>query len=494
MSTAVGVLALTALVAPGVSNPAVADEGPSCTLSGYHAVAGDFVPAGSAHASIAYGGTSRVISPTEPQYHEVGQSSSVTNRSTGHAFYDATWVIAHVITQRGNTATRYTTTYDGSGVFVGDVAPTAPFVPLANPTVTFRPLPNAVLPDLGTLVYGDIDGAALTGTLSGVPVSVAATAAVPAYAIGDIPVGATAPTRITARIDRPAAGSFGWQTSDLIAVRTCLPDPTIDSWVSGSGLTPITGTGDYAGDQIVVTDASGAVVGTAVVQPDLTWSLVPTSPLPPGITALTVTETDEFGLTGIGEGATAHVVTPSVELAKLTDGVDAADAPGPDAVVGATVRWTFEVRNTGDTALADVSMIDQGSDGVAPVVTCPSPSLAVDESMTCTASGIVALGAYRNDATVVAVPVDSTGAPIQETTAVTASDSSWYTGVTPPPATDPPVVDVPDGGTPTSVTPTQTGAAALAATGGEPVIGAVWAAMLLLLGAGFALTRRRHSS
>lgn len=60
-------------------------------------------------------------------------------------------------------------------------------------------------------------------------------------------------------------------------------------------------------------------------------------------------------------------------------------SPGSAVTSGSTITWTYTVRNTGQTALADVTVTDD--QGVT--VTCPSTSLAVGEEMVCTGSGPV---------------------------------------------------------------------------------------------------------
>lgn len=57
-----------------------------------------------------------------------------------------------------------------------------------------------------------------------------------------------------------------------------------------------------------------------------------------------------------------------------------------------TVTWTYVVTNTGDVPLTNVTVTD--NQGVA--VTCPKDTLAVGESMLCTASGTAVVGQYAN--------------------------------------------------------------------------------------------------
>jgi hypothetical protein len=116
-----------------------------------------------------------------------------------------------------------------------------------------------------------------------------------------------------------------------------------------------------------------------------------------------------------------------VTIDKFTNGEDADRAPGPSILVGATVTWTYIVKNVGPTlTLTGITVTDD--QGVA--VSCPSTSLAAGASMTCTASGPAVLGPYVNVGTVTAMA---------GTTAVSASDVSRYMGIEPTESTSPKV-------------------------------------------------------
>ena len=105
--------------------------------------------------------------------------------------------------------------------------------------------------------------------------------------------------------------------------------------------------------------------------------------------------------------------TPMITIDKLTNGVD-----GGTFAVGSTVNWTYLVKNTGDRTLFSVHVID--NQGVT--VTCPKSELAVDESMTCTASGTAIAGNYANTGTAYGT---------WDSTEVSATDASSYFGANP---------------------------------------------------------------
>ena len=104
---------------------------------------------------------------------------------------------------------------------------------------------------------------------------------------------------------------------------------------------------------------------------------------------------------------------PSISINKLTNGSD-----GPFILVGEPVVWSYQLTNTGNRTLTNISVID--NQGVT--VVCPETTLAVGQSITCDANGLAITGPYSNTATVSAV---------SEATTVTASDSSSYFGAAP---------------------------------------------------------------
>lgn len=86
----------------------------------------------------------------------------------------------------------------------------------------------------------------------------------------------------------------------------------------------------------------------------------------------------------------------SVHIEKATNGFDADTPTGPEVVVGDPVAWTYVVTNTGWMELSGVAVTDD--QGVA--VSCPKDTLAVGESMICSASGLATAGQYANLGTV----------------------------------------------------------------------------------------------
>ena len=164
-------------------------------------------------------------------------------------------------------------------------------------------------------------------------------------------------------------------------------------------------------------------------------------------------------------------VEPGIDIEKATNGVDSDVLPGQPVAAGSLVTWTYEVANTGGTALLDATV----SDVPAPVggISCDVdgdgvldgtnviPFLAVGASVTCEATGLAQPGPFTNNASVsgtpalpdfsnpavdpadpstwstdpalFSVPIDpATGVPFT----VADEDPSNYTGFTPDPGID----------------------------------------------------------
>jgi uncharacterized repeat protein (TIGR01451 family) len=90
------------------------------------------------------------------------------------------------------------------------------------------------------------------------------------------------------------------------------------------------------------------------------------------------------------------VPAPAISLKKYTNGFDADVLPGPYLPIGSQVTWRFDVQNTGNVTLTNVTLTD---DKVG-AITCPQSTLAPNEVMSCTATGVTTAGQYANTGTV----------------------------------------------------------------------------------------------
>jgi len=151
--------------------------------------------------------------------------------------------------------------------------------------------------------------------------------------------------------------------------------------------------------------------------------------IPAGATTMTVqlfsrddlnTGLTPASMTWLGVGFAIVPPLAAIDIEKATNGEDADLPTGPQILVGDPVTWTYVVTNRGEVALNNVTVTDDqlGS------ITCPQTTLPVNGTMTCTATGIAAVGQYANLATVVGTP--ETGGPN-----VTDEDPSHYFGLPP---------------------------------------------------------------
>ena len=115
-------------------------------------------------------------------------------------------------------------------------------------------------------------------------------------------------------------------------------------------------------------------------------------------------------------------MNPKIVLKKYTNGFDADVPPGPGLPLGSAVTWTYVVTNTGNVVLTNVMLTD---DKIGPI-TCPKTTLAVNETMTCTANGVAAAGQYANTGVITGTNQLN---PAQK---VTSTDPSHYFGTNQP--------------------------------------------------------------
>ncbi len=193
----------------------------------------------------------------------------------------------------------------------------------------------------------------------------------------------------------------------------------------------VTNTGNVDLTDVAVTDnmgvtpvyVSGDVNDDGILQVDETWVYEATGTAIAGQYENLGAVTAAFAATGetVSDSDPSHYFgsAPAIEIEKATNGEDADAAPGPYIPEGDPVTWTYVVTNTGNVTLTDVAVTDD--QGV--VVSCPQTTLAVGESMTCTASGIAVAGQYANIGTVSGTP------PVGA--AVSDEDPSHYFGSAP---------------------------------------------------------------
>lgn len=135
----------------------------------------------------------------------------------------------------------------------------------------------------------------------------------------------------------------------------------------------------------------------------------------------------------------------NIDIDKLTNGVDRAEV-----VTGAPVEWTYDVTNTGNTALQAVVVTDDIEGEV-----CVLPTLDVGQTTRCSLVGIAGSADYVNVATASGNPV------VNPAVTVTSTNDSSYVVVAPTPTptatpVPPTATPVPPTATPVPPTPVPT--------------------------------------
>jgi hypothetical protein len=143
----------------------------------------------------------------------------------------------------------------------------------------------------------------------------------------------------------------------------------------------------------------------------------------PGTPATSVAANDTFaialppGTNGANNNFGEIPPAPRVTLVVKTNGTDNNSGTGPSIFVGSTVTWSYDIQNTGNAALSNLTLVDSK----AGTIVCPATTLAANASLTCVKTGTAVAGQYINTATVTATDPLGTG--------VTAQSGDRYLGV-----------------------------------------------------------------
>ncbi len=217
----------------------------------------------------------------------------------------------------------------------------------------------------------------------------------------------------------------------------------------GSGVSwtyQVTNSGNVALTNVAVADSdttvnpvySGGDDGNGVLDVGETWIYTAKGTAVAGeysnvgsVTALDATGTVADAVTA-SEGDSYFGVQPAIQILKLTNGSDNNSAPGAQVVVGSTVTWTYDVSNSGNVPLSNVTVTDSDT-SVHPAYqsgdTNGNGLLDTSEVWVYTATGTAKTGQYSNTGT-------ATGSDATKTVSgtVTASDGDYYFGATQTPA------------------------------------------------------------
>ncbi|MFJ9314307.1 SdrD B-like domain-containing protein [Pimelobacter simplex] len=217
----------------------------------------------------------------------------------------------------------------------------------------------------------------------------------------------------------------------------------------GTSLSDVTVTDDQVDAAQIDCDATGANVVAGPLAPGASFTCVATGVAIEGqyanTGAVSGTQPETYELDGtlrdpvvVEDSDPSHYYgsAPGIDVEKHTNGQDADTGTGPAIEVGADVRWTYLVTNTGNVPLSNVTVTD---DKVrATEIDCGQgtnvvPVLQPGDTVTCTATGVATAGQYENTGTVVADPPATTDPDGDEVPAppVTDEDPSHYLGVRP---------------------------------------------------------------
>jgi uncharacterized repeat protein (TIGR01451 family) len=135
----------------------------------------------------------------------------------------------------------------------------------------------------------------------------------------------------------------------------------------------------------------------------------------------TVTATAPDSVTTVTDSDLSHYFaeTRTIDIEKYTNGNDAdavTDPDVPEVLPESNVTWTYEVTNTSNVTLYNITVTD---DPEGPI-NCPSQTLTSGQSMTCTLTGTATIGEYANIGSVTAVT--------RSEAVVRDSDPSHYIG------------------------------------------------------------------
>ena len=175
--------------------------------------------------------------------------------------------------------------------------------------------------------------------------------------------------------------------------------------------------GDTNGDEILDVDETwsfsvdgiaiaGQYTNIAVVTADAPDTIAADGSTVPGVE---VTDNDP---------ANSYGTIPGIAVVKTVNGEDANDAPGPDIASGGDILWAYTVTNTGNIALANITVVDDNGTSADPgddiTLTTPVSGdtnsdglLDVDETWVFELTGVATPGPYVNIAEVTGTAPDT---------------------------------------------------------------------------------------
>ena len=315
--------------------------------------------------------------------------------------------------------------------------PPGPFIPVGSEVVWTYEVSNLGNTTLTNVVVTDNQGVAVTcpkpALAMGESMTCTASGTAVAGRYGNVGTATgTPPVGSTIRADDPSHYSGVDNPSPSITIETLTngeeadtpPGPLIPVGSPVQWAYEVTNSGNLDLVNVTVSDDRGAIVSClkSRLTPGETMTCTASG------TAVTGQYDNEGAAIGSFPGGdvvafdSSHYfgVASSITIETLTNDEEADTPPGPMVTVGSPVQWSYVVTNSGNVVLDNVTVTDDR--GV--VVSCPKTTLAIGETMTCTASGTAVAGQYRNVGTATGTP--PVGSPIS------ANDPSYYNGIAPP--------------------------------------------------------------
>ncbi|WP_370532080.1 beta strand repeat-containing protein, partial [Clavibacter sp. VKM Ac-2872] len=207
----------------------------------------------------------------------------------------------------------------------------------------------------------------------------------------------------------------GWSFTDALSSGLTISNPSAATTTCASGVV----TAPAGGTSVAVTGNLNAGQTSCTVSVNVTSN-----------TAGTYTNGPQnVTTTGLNPPGTSTVTfsNPSVGVIKRAGTpVDVNGNGVTDA--GDTIQYTFDVTNTGDVPLSNVSV----TDAKAGTVTCPSGTLAPQATVTCSAAAPYTITTADQNAGAVNNTATASGTPPNSTTPVTSTPSTTSTPVTTP--------------------------------------------------------------
>ncbi|WP_407356965.1 beta strand repeat-containing protein [Methanolobus sp. WCC5] len=189
--------------------------------------------------------------------------------------------------------------------------------------------------------------------------------------------------------------------------------------VNNTGNVPLSNISVIDDQGVIPVYQSGDVNEDAILDVDEIWVYEATGIAECGQYANNATVTGEYKAVIVTDEDPSHYFgeCPSIDIEKATNGEDADDPTGPFIPVGDSVTWTYNVTNTGNVDLVNVTVTDNIL-GVISVI----GDLAVGASTEVSANGVAVAGQYANIGNVTG---DYNGIT------VTDEDPSHYFGASP---------------------------------------------------------------